>query len=338
MQLSKPDVRDLLRSAGGLLLAAGAVLLLLREPEHHHHWGHFAATLIVLLPAAVLYVLGLGVLEPSRDRAEPAQSVLLVLAILLAPIALLELLQWVGASLHHLLYVAVVFAVTGLLAGYAAQRASAAYAALLGALAILVSWLLVWDKVIGHPSPNTIRWLLVAAAVILALSAVWLLRREAVGAGEVATVAGLAGISAGLLGVVLGLFVGVARSAIGLAGLTSSSSSRLESAGNGESPLGGPAARLVHHVSGLQRLGWDVYLLVVSVALVWIGSRARVRGLGYVGGLGLFAFLVSAGAQVTRLEAGRRLATGIGGWPLVLLILGVVGLAASALRTATRQR
>jgi hypothetical protein len=32
--------------------------------------------------------------------------------------------------------------------------------------------------------------------------------------------------------------------------------------------------------------GWDLYLLVVSVALVWIGSRARIRGPAYVGGVG----------------------------------------------------
>ena len=72
-------------------------------------------------------------------------------------------------------------------------------------------------------------------------------------------------------------------------------------------------------------------MLVVSLALVWIGSRTRVRGLGYVGGVGLLAFLVSVAAQVTRIEAGRPPTTGIVGWPLVLLIVGLAGLATPVL-------
>jgi hypothetical protein len=84
------------------------------------------------------------------------------------------------------------------------------------------------------------------------------------------------------------------------------------------------------HTSGLQHFGWDLYLLVVSLALVWVGSRARVRGLGYVGGVGLLAFVLSIGAELTRLESGRA-PTGSIGWPLTLLIIGVAGLAAPAL-------
>jgi hypothetical protein len=71
-----------------------------------------------------------------------------------------------------------------------------------------------------------------------------------------------------------------------------------------------------------------LYLLVVSLALVWIGSRVRARGLGYVGGVGLLAFLISVGAQITRLEFGHTPTTSIVGWPLALLIVGLAGLAA----------
>jgi anaerobic C4-dicarboxylate transporter len=84
-------------------------------------------------------------------------------------------------------------------------------------------------------------------------------------------------------------------------------------------------------VSGLQHFGWDLYLLVVSLALVWVGARVRARGLGYVGGVGLLAFLVSAGVQITRLESGREPTTSLIGWPLALLVIGIVGLAAPAL-------
>jgi hypothetical protein len=56
-----------------------------------------------------------------------------------------------------------------------------------------------------------------------------------------------------------------------------------------------------------------------------------VRGLAYVGGIGLPAFIVSVGAQITRLESGRSGTADIVGWPLALLVVGVAGLAAPAL-------
>jgi len=43
------------------------------------------------------------------------------------------------------------------------------------------------------------------------------------------------------------------------------------------------------------------------------------------------AFLISVSAQITRLESGRAPSTGVVGWPLALLIIGVVGLASPAL-------
>jgi hypothetical protein len=92
-----------------------------------------------------------------------------------------------------------------------------------------------------------------------------------------------------------------------------------------------PANPLAASASGLQHFGWDLYLLVVSLALVWVGSRVRARGLGYVGGVGLLAFLISVGAQITRLEVGRATTTSIVGWPLALLIVGLAGLAVPAL-------
>jgi hypothetical protein len=62
------------------------------------------------------------------------------------------------------------------------------------------------------------------------------------------------------------------------------------------------------------------------VALLWLGSRVRVRGLGYVGGAGVLAFLISAGAQITRIEAGHARSTDVVGWPLILLLLGFFAL------------
>jgi hypothetical protein len=282
--------------------------------------------------------------------------------------------------------------VTALFAGYAARRARVSYAALLAGLSLLLTWLLVWEKILGHPSANTDRWLLVAAAVLLFVLAARLARVSAIGAGELATAGGIAAVMAGVLGVIIGSFVGAfsgLSGALSKASETSSISSGSvigRASGNirgsirgvssrphishipriphvpvnphipRTSPISGSSRiprtpsnlpilrnpRILHsrhlssnpfaiHTNGLQHFGWDLYLLVVSLALVWVGSRARVRGLGYVGGVGLLAFLLSVGEQVTRLESGQAPTSHIVGWPLALLIIGLAGLAAPML-------
>jgi len=439
---------DLLRSVGGVLFAVGAVLVLARK-SGHHEWGDFARLLVVLVPAVALYVLALGGAKGAGgaehapdEHARPWQSVLMVVAILLAPVVLLEFLAWVGANTGHVLYGAGVFALTALFAGYAARRARVSYAALLAGLSLLLTWLLVWEKILGHPSANTYRWMLVAAAVLLFVFAARLARAGAIGARELATAGGIAAVMAGVLGVIIGSFVGAFSGlsrALSTASETSSGSGPIGGSGSiggsgpiiglgagkasvitrtsgtfrgsvaarasgtfrgssaiasgsrsssgrrfphilsirgvssrphvsripriphvphvpvnphiplnpripGNAPIlrnpripRGPGILRNHHISsnpfaihtnGLQHFGWDLYLLVVSLALVWIGSRVRARGLGYVGGVGLLAFLISVGEQVTRLESGHTPTTSIVGWPLALLIIGLVGLAA----------
>jgi hypothetical protein len=123
-----------------------------------------------------------------------------------------------------------------------------------------------------------------------------------------------------------GAVVGATRS---IATLLSAGSSK---AGGVSSSARHTAPRLFAiHTNGLQHFGWDLYLLIVSLGLVWVGSRVHARGLGYVGGFGLLAFLISVSAQITRLESGRAPTTSVVGWPLALLIVGVLGLAAPAL-------
>jgi hypothetical protein len=110
-----------------LLLGAGAVVLLLRK-SGHHGWSDFERLLVVLVPAVVLYLLAVG--AAGRQRGEStlsSQSVLLVTAILLTPLALYELLAWAGANTQHL---PASLPVVSLLAGYGAWRVRAPYAAL----------------------------------------------------------------------------------------------------------------------------------------------------------------------------------------------------------------
>jgi hypothetical protein len=328
---SRRDATDLLRSGGALLLVGGAVVLLIRK-SGHHEWSAFARLLLALLPAVVLYAIALGGRDPAADDPPEAwRSVLVVVAILLGPLALYELLAWVGASTRHLLYNAGVFALTGLLAAHAARRARVPYAALLAALALLVAWLLVWAKILDHPSANAYRWLLVAGAAVLFVAAAGLARRRATGAGEVATAGGVAAVAAGVLGVIVGAVVGLLRQIGSL--ITGSGSAASVSRLGSPRQLVKPRSfeSLTAHTSGLQHFGWDLYLLLASLALVVIGSRARVRGLGYVGAIGLVAFIISVGAQITRLEFGRAATGTAAGWPIVLVIVGACCLAAPAL-------
>jgi hypothetical protein len=371
VRLSRGDTTDLLRSVGGLLFAAGSVVLFARK-SGHHGWSDFALLLVVLIPAVVLYVLTLGVLErPGGDRPRPWQSVLMVAAILLWPVALFEFLHLIGASTHHPLYVAAVFALTALLPAYAARHARIRYAALLAGLSSLIAWLYVWEKILHHPSANTGRWLLVAAGVLLLIVAVGLARARAIGASEIATAGGIATVAAGVLGVIVGGLYAAFRPLTMItegSGAVTSAPRRVSTHpvslngmpravrtyavshhgvpprplalhrafpvtpiphGRGGSAL--PSLVHVAHTSGLQHFGWDIYLLVVSVALILVAARWHIRGLGYVGGIGLLAFIISVAAQITRLEAGRAPTTSVIGWPLVLIVAGVVGLVAPVL-------
>jgi hypothetical protein len=326
------------------MLALGALVLLSRGERHG--WGHLVRLLVLLVPAAILYLLAIGRVGGTDDSAspdatrgaehsgvtatEPWRSVLGVTAILLGPLVLLEFLRWVGASTGRPLVEAGIFAVTALVSGYAVHVARVAYGALLAGLSALVAWLLVWGQILDHPSTNTYRLLLVVAAALLLLVAALLAAREALGASEVATAGGLAAVAAGVIGVIVGAFVGVFRGIFG-AGETTSTVHEVSA---GTTPHVFPGSHglgsLTSGATGLQHFSWDLYLLVVSLALVWTGSRIRARGLGYVGGAGLLAFLLSVGAQITRIEAGHAPSSAIVGWPLALLILGVAGLLAPA--------
>jgi hypothetical protein len=307
---SERDLSDLLRSVGALLFATGAVVLLVRK-SGEGGWSDFARVVVVFIPTAVLYTLALA--PAPQERARPWQSVLAATATLLMPVVLFEFLNWVGANTRHVLYDALVFALTALMGGYAAARARATYAALLAALSFLVAWLLVWSKILDNPSANTYRWLIIAAAATLLLTAWRISRSGAVAAGEVATAGGLAAVGAGVFGVIVSSFLGAFHA---FSALTRAASAHV-------------------HTSGAQHTGWDIYLLVVSLALAWLGARTRVRGLGYVAAIGVGSFIISAGAQITRLQSGRGPTHDVLVWPLLLVILGGCALLVSLLTSRT---
>jgi hypothetical protein len=301
--------RGLLRSLGGLLFATGALVLFFRKSPDER-WAEFALLLVLLVPCVALYALGLGLVR-REDAARPGdhgpaahpwQPVLLVFAILLVPLVLFQFLDLIGGSTEDSLNSAWIFAVTAALAVFAVLRAGVSYGALLATLALLIAWLSLWDKILDDPSGTTFRWLLVIVALIFLAVAVVLHAGRARQAAEVVTGAGVAAVAAGVVGV-----VGIAAAF----------------AANVFSEALGASAGL----TGVQQhLEWDLFLLVVSLALIAYGSRAGVRGPSYVGTFGLLAFIVSAGVEISRVGADKDPEGNLFGWPLVLLLVGAAAL------------
>jgi hypothetical protein len=314
--VSGDELMGFLRAAGGVLLSVGAVVMLERKTGTSAS-DKLQRTLIAGVPSILLYTLAIGALDrPSADAREPWRSVLLVSSLLLAPIAMLVLLRWLGADTGSALWDAGVLVAVALLAGYASQRAGVAYAALLAALAALLAWLLIWDELLGQTSVDTVRALLLVAGALLLLAAARLAREHAVGAGEVATAGAIAAILAGVVGVFVGVFATISGRLF-----DSLNGARAPS---GRSPDGGSGLSSMRHTSALQGFGWNLYLLLASLALVWLGARARVRGLGYVGAVGLVVFALSVGARIGEVESAG--APGLGSWPVVLVVLGALAL------------
>jgi hypothetical protein len=77
---------------------------------------------------------------------------------------------------------------------------------------------------------------------------------------------------------------------------------------------------------------WNVFILIVSLALIAYGARAPSRGPSYVGAIGLATFVGLTGANVVALANGHNDdREKLAGWPLLLLLLGIAGLVASFL-------
>jgi hypothetical protein len=72
---------------------------------------------------------------------------------------------------------------------------------------------------------------------------------------------------------------------------------------------------------------WELVLLVVSLLAIGYGSWSGVRGPSYVGGIGLFNFLLIVGLDLNDSTPQGDIV----GWPLALVLLGAVAFAASLL-------
>ena len=298
-ELFEPDRRDWLRLLGGVLLAAGSIVLYIRKFEA---WGEFLKFVDVLIPFVVLYGLGwLGGVrarEDGAERAEGWQVVYLILGSILSGFVIAQLILMLGADdlnarLHQVL-IGLVVAATAYAASFLRHIP---FLALVGGLAALWAWLFLWDKILGGvDSIGTGRALLLIFAALLLAAGIALRTANRPQAADFITIAGVTAIIAGLLS---------------LSGLADQFD-----------PLSDNDAKPTEL--------WNVFILIVSLALIAYGARAPSRGPSYVGAIGLATFVGLTGANVVALANGHNDdREKLAGWPLLLLLLGIAGLVAS---------
>lgn len=305
-----PSQRDTLRLAGAVLFAAGIFVLLIRKGDE---WADFPVLLVVAIPCVLLYGLGVGAIQLGRDDAATDglsawRATALVLGIIFVALTLSQLVDTIGGDSEKSGWVFFIFLLTALAAAHAAFTHRLRYGALLAGLSLIVSWVALWDAIFD-PSATAIRWLFVIIGVLLAAAAYTMYNGDRRAEGtELVTAAGIAGLAAG----VTALFA-VAGALIGGA---------ISSAFGTEPDLSGGIQ---------QRDEWDVFLLLIAVALIWFGAKAPWRGPAYVGGFALFAFVISAGTDIASLVQGDEPSHDVIGWPALLLVLGGATLAAGLL-------
>jgi hypothetical protein len=320
----KPDdTRDLLREIGGLLLGLAVVMIYIRKgsfiPGNPDKWASFPMFLILGLAAVYLYG---GILTRTYSGGlRPWQAVHSVFGLVLVALALRQLVDMLGGTPSADLNTFWVFAVIAGGAFYAGFTAGVRVQILLGAIAVIISWSALWDKLLPDAG-ITAHWgvyrgLLGLLAIGLLAAALYVWRTNP-GGEEVADSATEPGGDLGLWKA-SELVTGAGIAAVIACSLGITALGNLNPLGTGTPPI---------QTSNL----WDVLLLLVSLGLVGIGAQIGTRGPVYLGGIGLVLFLVIVGLD---LNSTPPHPFKFGGWPWVLLILGAIGVGLSYTREAS---
>jgi hypothetical protein len=284
------DRRDWLRLAGGLMFGSGALVLLVRKGQT---WSDWAIVFALLVPAAVL--LGLAIAGRAPTGRAGWRASFLVFGTLLLLGSLLEIVNALKGRPQADLNLAWTFGVAGAVAVATSLALRAQVQMLVGALLGVVAWLALWDKILTHPSGDTVRWLLIVLAAVYLVAALILTRAGRAEAADLITVAGIAAVLSAALSF-----------AAAAGGVLSATGSTAAPGLSGNVPKPGQ--------------GWNLFLLVISLLLIAYGSRGRTRGPGYVGAVGLAVFILLTGADLVNRLNGQG--GGVVGWPLILLIGG----------------
>jgi hypothetical protein len=278
-------------AVGAVSLALAAWVIDIRMTQ----WALGPRFIVVGVIAGLILAMGWS-LPPAGPVARPHQSLLLISGLLVLILAL-QLLGQILAGHHHLGAGGQfwTFAVLAAIAVGAARRAASAGCTLIAAFAAAIS-LLAFVSWAFHPHGfGTFRWILFVESLALAAGAMRLrttYRRHAVQLVNVA----------GVLALVLALtFLAGALIAQAQAGLgTSMTLGGLGSAGG----------------------GWKLYVLIATGALIAYAVMDREPAPGVIGVLLAFTFALLVG--IHGLTGGSLVF-----WPLLLLIVGAVGLAVS---------
>jgi hypothetical protein len=313
--LAPDDTRDALRKLGGLLFGIGALMLALRKDAE---WGDFVIFLVYAIPAVLLFG-GALVTRAETGALRSWQAVISVLGLIFVPLALGQLVDVIGSQgdSGKALNVFWIFGLTAGLAAFAALRAGIRFQLLVAAIAGLVAWMALWSKILDGLGDDlgVTRGLFGIYAIILLVLAVVLWRA---GGRATETDTAVREDDVGLLRS-SELFTGAGIAAVISAGLGITSAATF-------SPL---PITVPTFEAGII---WDTMLLLISLGLIAIGSRIGVRGPVYIGAIGLALFLFIAGFD---LDDESPDPTKIVGWPLILLVLGGLALAASLVRGVT---
>jgi hypothetical protein len=261
--LRPPPHRGPLIAAGAVVLATGLALLELRLREELTVFVHFV---LLGLPAGL--ILALGLQAPNEDGRPPAyQSVLLVTGLLLLYAALLRLAAVLGAEdflgdfpAGELTWTSLIVAGAAL---FAAIHRRSAICLLLAAIAGAIGLLSAWEWIFAPGTFTAARWLLLALAGGLAVTAL-AFRASAPRQAELLIDAG-----------------GLAILFIGLQGIVSSF---LGSIG-GDFSSGGAA------LPGF----WELIVLGAGCGLVAFGAIDRSPGPAWLGFANLLAFIAAVG-------------------------------------------
>jgi hypothetical protein len=281
-----PHRGDLI-AAGAVPLALGVLLLNVRLDAT---WG--TGAFLVLDALACALVLGMGLLAPLEgERPRSYQQVLLLAGQLLGFVTLVRLAQVLGAddplgSPGSRLWI---FLVVTAGAVWIARTRHSAICALVAALSGIAAVIAFVDWAFSPEGPGTLRWVLLALAIVLVLAA--LARRDAQRRESVYLIdaAGVAMLALGLT------FLGAAVVAY--------------------TPLPGAALGFIGVPVGVPGGGWKLVLLAAGLGLVAYAGVDREPGPAYLGAAILLVFVALVGIP------------GAGGaslwfWPLALLLVG----------------
>ncbi len=335
--LRPDDTRDGLRKLGGLLFGIGVLMLLLRKGDA---WADGVVLIVLAIPAVLLYGGGVFTTD-ATGSVRPWQAVFSVFGLIFVAAALAQFVTTVDDTPDVALNVVWISLVVAALAFYAGAIRGIRFHLLVGSILLIVAWTALWQKVwfdaesdppdLGILSHwGTYRGLLGLLSIGLLAGAIYLWRTA-----PQTEVEGTGTVSAGdkRLWKASELLTGAGIAAVIATGLGIITFGALD---NIEALLGGDTTGIVQ-----TSLLWDVLLLLVSLGLVALGTQIGTRGPVYVGALGLLFFVIIVGGDLDSLEfEGGEISetpdpTNLGVWPIVLIVLGGLGILLSGIKESS---